>query len=78
MCRLCVCVCYQDGQKNERVVDNSDDAAAANQRRMKADPLETMLINMGYSAGFGGLGADRDDAQADAGEGGPNIACRPS
>ena len=42
------------------------------------DPLETMLINMGYSAGFGGLGGDRDDAQADAGEGGPNIACRPS
>ena len=39
---------WQDGQKNEREVDNSDDAALANQKRMNADPLEVMLSNMGY------------------------------
>ena len=30
----------QDGTKDEREVDNSDDAASANQKRMNADPLE--------------------------------------
>ena len=39
---------FQDGSKNEREVDNSDDAALANQKRMNADPLEVMLMNMGY------------------------------
>ncbi len=29
-------------------MDNSDDAALANQKRMNADPLEVMLMNMGY------------------------------
>lgn len=43
-----VIVQWQDGQKNEREVDNSDDAAMANQKRMNADPLEVMLSNMGY------------------------------
>lgn len=38
----------EDGKKNEREVDNSDDAALANQKRMNADPLEVMLMNMGY------------------------------
>ena len=57
-------------------MDNSDDAAAANQRRMNADPLETMLINMGYNNHrLSGL-LNSDDPQAE-GEGG-GIACRPS
>ena len=39
---------FQDGRKDWREVDNSDDAASANQKRMNADPLEVMLMNMGY------------------------------
>lgn len=39
---------FQDGSKDEREVLNKDDAALANQRRMNADPLEIMLLNMGY------------------------------
>lgn len=38
----------QDGSKDDREVLNRDDAANANQRRMNADPLEIMLVNMGY------------------------------
>ncbi|XP_060570664.1 WD and tetratricopeptide repeats protein 1-like [Ruditapes philippinarum] len=38
----------EDGKKNDREIDNSDDAALANQKRMNADPLEVMLMNMGY------------------------------
>ena len=37
---------FQDGSKNNRKVDNCDDAA--NQKGMNADPLEVMLMNMGY------------------------------
>ena len=32
----------------DRFVEDSDEVAAANQRRMNADPFETLLINMGY------------------------------
>ncbi len=38
----------QDGKKDEREVENSEDAATANQKRMNSDPLEVMLANMGY------------------------------
>ena len=38
----------QNGTKDDREVNNSDDAASANQKRMNADPLEVMLMNMGY------------------------------
>ncbi|XP_013779235.1 WD and tetratricopeptide repeats protein 1-like isoform X1 [Limulus polyphemus] len=38
----------EDGSKEDRVVIDSDDAAVANQKRMNADPLSVMLINMGY------------------------------
>ncbi|CAG2161831.1 unnamed protein product [Oppiella nova] len=38
----------EDGQKDEREVENSEDAAMANQKRMNTDPLEVMLANMGY------------------------------
>lgn len=63
----------QDGKKNDREVINSDDAASANQKRMNADPLEVMLINMGYRLpGAGSL--DQDD---DTGGESP-VSCRPS
>lgn len=39
---------FQDGTKDEREIVNKNDAAYANQRRMNADPLEIMLVNMGY------------------------------
>lgn len=38
----------QDGSKDDREVLDKDVAAFANQRRMNADPLEIMLVNMGY------------------------------
>lgn len=52
---------FQDGQKNDREINNSDDAASANQRRMNADPLEVMLSNMGYRI----TGFTDDDAPGD-------------
>jgi WD and tetratricopeptide repeat-containing protein 1 len=59
----------QDGSKNEREVHNSDDAASANQKRMNADPLEVMLLNMGYRiTGF--LDVDEDE---NAGDGNPSC-----
>ena len=61
----------QDGSKNEREVDNSDDAASANQKRMNADPLEVMLMNMGYRI-TGVLDGEEEEEQ-----GGP-VTCRPS
>ena len=64
----------QDGRKNDREVDNSDDAATANQKRMNADPLEVMLMNMGYR--ITGL-PDSDLEEGREGGGGP-IQCRPS
>ncbi|KAK6170193.1 hypothetical protein SNE40_018646 [Patella caerulea] len=52
----------EDGSKNEREIDNSDDAASANQKRMNADPLEIMLMNMGYRiTGF--LDVDEEDSE---------------
>ncbi|WAR08495.1 WDTC1-like protein [Mya arenaria] len=60
----------EDGSKNDREVDNSDDAALANQKRMNADPLEVMLMNMGYrlsSVDDGeGEGGPRGDAQVES------------
>lgn len=61
----------KDGSKNEREVNNSDDAASANQKRMNADPLEVMLMNMGYRiTGF--LDVDEDENQ------GESPTCRPT
>ena len=59
-----------DGIKDEREVSDSDNAAFANQRRMNADPLEVMLMNMGYRVrGSGGATAgeeeDEDEDEAD-------------
>ncbi|XP_060813250.1 WD and tetratricopeptide repeats protein 1-like isoform X1 [Bombus pascuorum] len=38
----------EDGSINEREIQNLEDAASANQIRMKSDPFEIMLMNMGY------------------------------
>lgn len=60
-----------------RVVEDMEGASQANQRRMNADPLEVMLLNMGYQiAGLssaGGAGASDDE---DSSEG--QVQCRPS
>ncbi|XP_074645517.1 WD and tetratricopeptide repeats protein 1-like [Tubulanus polymorphus] len=61
----------EDGHVEERAIDNSDDAASANQRRMNADPLEVMLMNMGYRI----TGIMDDDDEDSRSEGPP---CRPS
>ena len=37
----------EDGQANMREVEDKDAAANSNQRRMNADPFETILLNMG-------------------------------
>ncbi|CAL1543216.1 unnamed protein product [Lymnaea stagnalis] len=56
----------EDGTQNEREVNNSDDAALANQKRMNADPLEVMLMNMGYRiTGF--LDVDEDEGNQSGG-----------
>lgn len=51
-------------------MDNSDDAASANQRRMNADPLEVMLMNMGYR-----LPQMEGDEEEDRE---PRVQCAPS
>ncbi|XP_056651441.1 WD and tetratricopeptide repeats protein 1 isoform X2 [Monodelphis domestica] len=59
-----------------RVVEDMEGASQANQRRMNADPLEVMLLNMGYritGLSSGGAGASDDE---DSSEG--QVQCRPS
>lgn len=66
----------EDGSENDREVNNCDDAAMANQKRMNADPLEVMLRNMGYRiSGF--LDADDDDGEG-GGQGDGPANCRTS
>lgn len=71
--------CYlapQTDSENGRVVEDMDSAAQANQRRMNADPLEVMLLNMGYRiTGLRGVGPDGSDEE-DSSEG--QVQCRPS
>jgi len=71
-----------DGIKDEREVADSDNAAFANQRRMNADPLEVMLMNMGYRVRGSGTqsGAEEEDEEEDDvedGEGSADNAARP-
>ncbi|CAN7983925.1 unnamed protein product [Ixodes pacificus] len=66
----------EDGSKEDREVVDSEDAAVANQRRMNADPLEVMLMNMGYRVP--GL-LESDEAEVDGRGAEANIvSCRPS
>lgn len=67
---------FQDGSKEDREVVDSEDAAVANQRRMNADPLEVMLMNMGYRVP--GL-LESDEGEADVRNAEANVvSCRPS
>uniref|UniRef100_A0A667ZC11 WD and tetratricopeptide repeats 1 n=1 Tax=Myripristis murdjan TaxID=586833 RepID=A0A667ZC11_9TELE len=62
--------------ENGRVVEDMEGAAQANQRRMNADPLEVMLLNMGYRiTGLRGVGPEGSDDE-DSSEG--QVQCRPS
>lgn len=63
----------EDGTKDEREVDNSDDAALANQKRMNADPLEVMLMNMGYRI-TGVFDVDEEEQNNND----QSVQCRPS
>ena len=38
----------ENGLANDRLVQDLDEAASSNQRRMNADPFETILLGMGY------------------------------
>lgn len=67
----------QGASENVRVVEDMDGAAQANQRRMNADPLEVMLLNMGYRiTGLRGVGPDTASDDEDNSEG--QVQCRPS
>uniref|UniRef100_A0A1E1XBJ1 Putative wd and tetratricopeptide repeat protein n=1 Tax=Amblyomma aureolatum TaxID=187763 RepID=A0A1E1XBJ1_9ACAR len=66
----------EDGRKEDREVIDSEDAAVANQRRMNADPLEVMLMNMGYRVP-GLLESDEGEAEGRSGEANV-VSCRPS
>lgn len=62
--------------ENGRVVEDMEGAAQANQRRMNADPLEVMLLNMGYRiSGLSSRGAEGSDEE-DSSEG--QVQCRSS
>ena len=64
--------CPQDGATQDRHIDEVEAAAKANQRRMNADPLEVMLMNMGYRTRFTmAEGSDDDETETP-------IQCRTS
>ncbi|XP_048414032.1 WD and tetratricopeptide repeats protein 1 [Stegostoma tigrinum] len=61
--------------QNERVIEDMEGASQANQRRMNADPLEVMLLNMGYRiTGLTNSGMASDDEENSEGQ----VQCRPS
>uniref|UniRef100_A0A8C9RF46 WD and tetratricopeptide repeats 1 n=1 Tax=Scleropages formosus TaxID=113540 RepID=A0A8C9RF46_SCLFO len=63
--------------ENGRVVEDMDGASQANQRRMNADPLEVMLLNMGYRiTGLSSSGGPEGSDDEDTSEG--QVQCRPS
>ncbi|XP_033121287.1 WD and tetratricopeptide repeats protein 1-like [Anneissia japonica] len=62
----------EDGKANERNVTDRDSAALANQRRMIADPLEVLLMNMAQRISGMSDGSD-DDSNSEAPD-----QCRPS
>merc|ERR1711990_645678 len=52
----------EDGEENKRMVEDLDAVATSNQRRMNADPFETILLNMGYR-----INAEEDQEDVDEG-----------
>lgn len=76
VCPTSLCASPQSEDLTGRVVEDMEGASQANQRRMNADPLEVMLLNMGYritGLSSGGAGASDDE---DSSEG--QVQCRPS
>ena len=71
---------FQDGSDNPRLIPDCESVSSANQRRMRADPFETLLMNMGYEfrSGRGEEGEDEEDD--DEGGGGEDevMQCRQS
>jgi len=63
----------EEGFVNDRVVDDINDAAYANQKRMNSSPFEVILMNMGYRLS-GNEDEDDDVAPRDV----PVTACNPS
>lgn len=72
--------CLQIEGTDKRVVQDMEGACQANQRRMNADPLEVMLLNMGYRitglSGGGPASGDGGSDDEDSAEG--QVQCRPS
>merc|ERR1719334_265378 len=61
----------EDGRTNTREVEDRDEAAGNNQRRMNADPFETILLNMGVPI------RRSEESEGEGGEEGA-VQCRPS
>uniref|UniRef100_A0A8C0XZT6 WD and tetratricopeptide repeats 1 n=1 Tax=Cyprinus carpio carpio TaxID=630221 RepID=A0A8C0XZT6_CYPCA len=63
-------------KENGRVVEDMESAAQANQRRMNADPLEVMLLNMGYRiTGLSSRGTEGSDDEESSES---QVQCRSS
>ncbi|XP_017752740.1 PREDICTED: WD and tetratricopeptide repeats protein 1 isoform X2 [Eufriesea mexicana] len=67
----------EDGSINEREIQNLEGAASANQIRMKSDPFEVMLMNMGYRFPDQQPDLSEDDDNQDQSIVQP-LNCRPS
>jgi len=63
----------ENGLANDRLVQDLDEAASSNQRRMNADPFETILMGMGYR-----INVDDDDDGGEAENNEGSVQCRPS
>uniref|UniRef100_A0A671KIN5 WD and tetratricopeptide repeats 1 n=1 Tax=Sinocyclocheilus anshuiensis TaxID=1608454 RepID=A0A671KIN5_9TELE len=63
-------------KENCRVVEDMESAAQANQRRMNADPLEVMLLNMGYR--ISGLSSRGTEGSDDEESSESQVQCRSS
>lgn len=62
--------------KDDRTIDDWDSVASANQKRMKSNPFELILMNMGYRINNSGGGEDDPDANDEPAElDGPSIRC---
>ena len=61
----------ENGEANDRLVDDLEAAASSNQRRMNADPFENLLMGMGYRMNVN----DEDQHEADNDS---SVQCRPS
>ena len=63
----------EDGKEEARAVADHASVSTANQKRMRADPFEALLLNMGMTFEAGGGGEDGDEDGDDWA-----LQCRPS